>query len=540
MWHEARKQEKKIRGLMVDYRKRAERRREYYEKIKADPTIFLRVYGRPVKIHLEPAVAYAAESPQSMMPWQGDQNNLIDRFDVRAHLDIIPHVIREESPEPSIPEDEEERSCNYERYRTMVQNECSGLTEEQCLQQIAIEEQFYDVQITQQRKGLTEEEKKSNPKKAAIGYTYEDAPPPPEEEENSDQESDISVDPEDQDLDIALDVNSLTPDQIQLLNKCAATYGMQTDDFIEMLMKDKDEEEELKMAKLLEEEKAQFSGRKSRRERRAFKEKKLKDRKFSPPSYAARKSPTYEAMRSSSSRSRSRSPDASPKMTFITSFGGGSSDEETGPKVQGPSLPPLLTSESRGPSWPDKPRLKKSTSKSPTKSRRIRSDSRSRSRSRFTSSSRSSKSRSRSRSRKSSRSRSSRSRSRSSRSSRSRSKSRYHRSRSRSRSRRKRASSSRSRSRSSSPTKKKVQKPVIKSYRRPSLSSNDSIGSDTEKEEKSEKDDKGYKKRLEPIIGDGKSAAASKVISDKPYPTRKVEKEDAGSFKQTIQSRQKS
>ena len=33
MWHEARKQEKKIRGLMVDYKKRAERRREYYEKI---------------------------------------------------------------------------------------------------------------------------------------------------------------------------------------------------------------------------------------------------------------------------------------------------------------------------------------------------------------------------------------------------------------------------------------------------------------------------------------------------------------------------
>lgn len=32
MWHEARKQEKKIRGMMVDYRKRAERRRDFYEK----------------------------------------------------------------------------------------------------------------------------------------------------------------------------------------------------------------------------------------------------------------------------------------------------------------------------------------------------------------------------------------------------------------------------------------------------------------------------------------------------------------------------
>ena len=32
MWHEARKQEKLIKSMMVDYRKRAERRRDYYEK----------------------------------------------------------------------------------------------------------------------------------------------------------------------------------------------------------------------------------------------------------------------------------------------------------------------------------------------------------------------------------------------------------------------------------------------------------------------------------------------------------------------------
>lgn len=33
MWHEARRQERKIRGMLVDYRKRAERRRDFYEKI---------------------------------------------------------------------------------------------------------------------------------------------------------------------------------------------------------------------------------------------------------------------------------------------------------------------------------------------------------------------------------------------------------------------------------------------------------------------------------------------------------------------------
>lgn len=36
MWHEARKQERKIRGMLVDYRKRAERRQDFYEKIVSE------------------------------------------------------------------------------------------------------------------------------------------------------------------------------------------------------------------------------------------------------------------------------------------------------------------------------------------------------------------------------------------------------------------------------------------------------------------------------------------------------------------------
>lgn len=33
MWHEARKQEKKLRGILVDHKKRAERRKTFYDKI---------------------------------------------------------------------------------------------------------------------------------------------------------------------------------------------------------------------------------------------------------------------------------------------------------------------------------------------------------------------------------------------------------------------------------------------------------------------------------------------------------------------------
>lgn len=59
------------------------------------------------------------------MPWQGQLDNLIDRFDGRAYLDIdrIPVV-------PKVKEMEEisadERHSNYERYRILSQNDFLG------------------------------------------------------------------------------------------------------------------------------------------------------------------------------------------------------------------------------------------------------------------------------------------------------------------------------------------------------------------------------------------------------------------------------
>lgn len=54
------------------------------------------------------------------MPWQGNQEIMIDRFDARAHLDFI------REPKTDDEEDElsyDERQLNYERYRILVQNE---------------------------------------------------------------------------------------------------------------------------------------------------------------------------------------------------------------------------------------------------------------------------------------------------------------------------------------------------------------------------------------------------------------------------------
>ncbi|CAG5119808.1 unnamed protein product [Candidula unifasciata] len=505
MWHEARRQEKKIRGIMVDYKRRADRRREFYEKIKQDPTQFLRMYGRPVKIHLDQAVAMAAEGPQSMMPWQGDFNNMIDRFDVRANLDHIPEYVPDRH-RVSDSNDEDERHANYERYRTLVENEAAALSEEQCLNQIYLDEHFG----TTLNKGNEEEKKKNADKKAAIGYVYEGTPQVTDkalDNEDSDGEESLEEDIETADLDVTIDVDVLTPDQMREVNLCAAQYGMKDDDFIRLLRKDKEEIEVLRAAKQLEEAKAQFSGRKSRRERRAINEKRQNPQRFSRPSYAARESPKYEPYKrpGSSSRSRSRSRSSEPpQMKFITSFGA-DSDDESG-VVQGPSLPSNSKSavkkrtSQREPSKCETPWLsrkrsspKESRSRSRRSSSRSRSTSRSRVRSKHRSSSKSSFSSDRSYSRSKSRSRSCSDNRRSSstrqgsnggggltgskRERRSHSGSSASRSRSRSQSRSSRTKSLR---RSESPTKK----PVIKRYRRESLSTGSELSGMESDEEK--------------------------------------------------------
>lgn len=54
------------------------------------------------------------------MPWQGQHDNLIDRFDVRAHLDFIAPVPKRTGLEEM---DQDERQCNYESYRILAQND---------------------------------------------------------------------------------------------------------------------------------------------------------------------------------------------------------------------------------------------------------------------------------------------------------------------------------------------------------------------------------------------------------------------------------
>jgi len=340
MWQEAKKHEKLIRGIMIDYKQRAERRKGFYDKIKKDPAEFLQVWGIQSKIHIDASLAQAADNPSIMTKWNGDENTLIDRFDARSHLDYLPEYKESKEQETFTDED---RMLNYERYRTLVQNEAVGITESQCLKQIEIDEKHGNTASNQT-------EKKSKEPKAQIGYVYQDSTPNyihPHAVGNKSPGSDASDHAEnDEDLDLALEIEKLTAEHKVILNKCAINYGMDYGDYIRMLVLDKEEKEKIKMNKLLEAEKAQYSGRKSRRERRIVKERLRKERgDISPLSYVIAKSPEKEnnssrsqsrSRSNSSSRSkkksrfRSRSPSESKKnaVHFITSFGGDDHDED--------------------------------------------------------------------------------------------------------------------------------------------------------------------------------------------------------------------
>ncbi|CAF0958562.1 unnamed protein product [Adineta ricciae] len=325
MWQEMRKHEKKLRGMIVDYKKRSERRKEYYERIKRDPAEFLQIWGRPAKIHLDPAVATAAES--TLTPWRDDESTLIDRFDVRSHLDIIDeYSLRTQQGSELLTETEqnEERLCNYERYRVLIHNESTSVSEEQCLRDIENDEKFGALR-DEHPASREAKKKKSIGKKAEIGFAYDDAPATTSSKKSILDDSDNDDDDDDDlDLDIEIDVAQLTSENKASLNKVATHYGLAFGDFARLLILDREEMQIIRENKLDREQDVPGKGRRGRRERRLAKERRIKEREFCPPNYLNRETPILPVVQAKS-KSRSPSPvDNTPvkeKIEFITAFG---------------------------------------------------------------------------------------------------------------------------------------------------------------------------------------------------------------------------
>lgn len=263
MWQEAKKQEKKLRGIMIDYKKRAERRRDFYASIRADPASFLQVHGHSMKIHIDQAISAAAES--SLMPWMGDDKNMIDRFDARAHLDNISLSSGSGQGRCDVAKLNANQECqlNYERYRDLVQNDFGGVDEAKCLDQILLQERFGQV------RGLNdsgEMKKKLSEKSAAIGYNYHENND--DTSFNSDrkwrssinsQKNDDDSDEDEEEftsLDNAIDVAQLSPCSNKRLVSISSKYGIPGDNVIKFMKSDHAEAESNKLLKECEMEKS--------------------------------------------------------------------------------------------------------------------------------------------------------------------------------------------------------------------------------------------------------------------------------------------
>ena len=150
---------------------------------------------------------------------------------------------------------------------------------------------------------------------AAIGYNYEKnaaiilgkhsfSSSSHKEDSNSDSDSDASFD--EIDLEVTLDVDKLDSEQRKRLTSMSLAYGMNKKAFIRYLTKDKAEQESVRLSKMLEDEKALYSGRKGRHKRREFHDEKVQlARKLNPRLELSYISKTDETAKDNS-RERSR------------------------------------------------------------------------------------------------------------------------------------------------------------------------------------------------------------------------------------------
>ncbi|TYI89019.1 hypothetical protein E1A91_D03G024700v1 [Gossypium mustelinum] len=361
MWHEARRSERKVHDMMDAARKRAQRRAIFLAKRRGDPQQSIQLIGSRCRIYRDDALYHATQDQQGLIPWNGKQDVLIDRFDGRALLDFIrePRTRNFRNLEKSEEEEELEEIVNFERYRDLIKHRRRGFTDEEGLQHVNLE---------MEAKVLTPfQSDRSQPAQPAnkssysqVGFSYDGG----KEEAYF---SDADEGEEDEEDDDEFDSDDSNDEGMEIIAKGFGVkrYGW----LVYMDKKAKEEEKRQKevikgdpaIRKLSRKERRKASQIEREREREAARITGTRVLR-TDPYRESRRSPTYDAYprRRSRSRSRSYSPSYSrrharggysddshrrkpnaPKIEYITEFGG--SGDGNGPKLDGvspPSSPP--------------------------------------------------------------------------------------------------------------------------------------------------------------------------------------------------------
>ncbi|KAF5961172.1 hypothetical protein HYC85_002381 [Camellia sinensis] len=356
MWHEARRSEKKVHELMDAARKRGQRRAVYLAKRRGDPLQSIQVIGSRSRMYRDDSLYQATQDHQGLIPWNGKQDILIDRFDGRALLDFVRDSSsrRFHAPEKTEEEEELEEFVNFERYRDLIKHQ---LTDEEGLQHVDHEIEAKIATPFGSDRSHPAQAPASKGTYSQVGFSYEGEGKGETHYSDGDEEEEDDDDDDD-------DFNSDDSNDEEM-EKIAKEFGVKRYGWL-VYMDKKAKEEERKQKEVV---KGDPSIRKlSRKERRkASQIERERERDAAhitgtlgirhDPYRESRRSPTYEAYsRFRRSRSRSYSPSHSrrsargvhsddgyqskskAKIEYITEFGGFADGDER--KLEGFS-PPL-------------------------------------------------------------------------------------------------------------------------------------------------------------------------------------------------------
>ncbi|XP_025013922.1 CLK4-associating serine/arginine rich protein isoform X3 [Ricinus communis] len=366
MWHEARRSEKKVHDMMDAARKRAQRRAVYLAKRRGDPQQSIQVISSRCRTYRDDSLYQATQDQQGLIPWNGKQDVLIDRFDGRALLDFIRESTgsrRFRPPQKSEEEEELEEFVNFERYRDLIKHRRRGFTDEEGLQHVNQEmEAKITVPFSSDSSTQLAQAPSIKGSYSQVGFSYDgdgkdesqvsDGDDNEEEDEDDDEEEDFNSD----------DSNDEGMDMI------AKEFGVKRYGWL-VYMDKKAKEEEKRQKEIIKGDPAirKLSRKERRKASQIEREREREAARITgtrvlhhDPYREARRSPTYEAYsrsRRSRSRSRSYSPSHSkrygrgghsdevhrsksrtPKIEYITEFGSSGDGDKL--KLEGYSPPP--------------------------------------------------------------------------------------------------------------------------------------------------------------------------------------------------------
>ncbi|KAI9394754.1 hypothetical protein POPTR_005G138200v4 [Populus trichocarpa] len=362
MWHEARRSERKVHDLMDAARKRAQRRAVYLAKRRGDPMQSIQVIGNRSRMYRDDGLYQATQDQQGLIPWNGKQDVLIDRFDGRALLDFIREFGTRRAPQKSEEEEELEEFVNFQRYRDLIKHRRRGFTDEEGLQHVHQElEAKLTASFASNSNSQPQQPPASKGPYSQVGFSYDGDGK--EEFHFSDGDHSESEDDDDDDEDFNSDDSN-----DEGMERIAKEFGVKRYGWL-VYMDKKTKEEEKRQKEVIKGDPAirKLSRKERRKASQIEREREREAARITgtgvlhhDPYRESRRSPTYEAYsRSRKVRSRSRSfspshsrrytrgghPDEvhrskprTPKIEYITEFGAPGDRDE--PKREGYSPPP--------------------------------------------------------------------------------------------------------------------------------------------------------------------------------------------------------